>query len=129
MDRVRLPTNHRRRLSSWVEPKNILSECQKFQDESQHFSTCDPSEVCKQHLHYVAVEAFLEWSCQVSNSTETSPLFTYVEAWRMAVTQHTRSPVDPVIKMDMKNVGEHVLILYRSAFRALLSAHFVLGSS
>jgi hypothetical protein len=34
----------------------------------------------------------------------------------MGVIQHTRFPVDPAIKMDIKNVREQVLFLTLSAY-------------
>lgn len=59
--------------------------CQKVYDESDHFTTPTPVKVCKNHLHYEVVRSFLEWSCQKSNFTKSSSLFTYAEGWRMGV--------------------------------------------
>lgn len=82
--------------------------CQKVYDESDHFKSPDPIEVCTNYLYFEVVRAFLEWICQESKLTTASSLFTYAKAWRMGVIKYTRSPVDPSIKMDMKNVRSHV---------------------
>jgi hypothetical protein len=84
--------------------------CQKVYDESSYFTSPDPIDVCKNHLHYEVVRSFLEWSCQISKFTSSASLFTYAKAWRMGVIQYTRSPVDPAVKMDMKNVRDHALV-------------------
>jgi hypothetical protein len=90
--------------------------CQKVHDESNHFTNPDPIEVCRKNLDYDVVESFLEWSCQQSKFKKASSLFTYAKAWRMAVVEHTRFPVDPGIKMHMKNVHSPVLIFLRFHF-------------
>jgi hypothetical protein len=95
--------------SSWAQANETGPRfCQKVYEESNHFRTSDPVDVCKNHLHYEVVRSFLEWSCEISGFTASVSLFTYARAWRMAVLQYTRSPVDSTIKMDMKNVREHV---------------------
>src|ERR1700728_3005248 len=71
--------------------------CQKVYDESDYFTSPDPIDVCKNHLYYEVVRSFLEWSCQISRLKSSASLFTYAKAWRMAVIQYTRSPVDPAI--------------------------------
>src|SRR5436305_11528590 len=82
--------------------------CQKVYDESGHFQSPDPIAVCTNHLYFEVTRAFLEWICQELKLTTAASLFTYAKAWRMGVIKYTRSPVDPSIKMDMKNVRGHV---------------------
>jgi hypothetical protein len=84
--------------------------CQKVYDESNHFTSADPVDIYKNHLHYEVVRLFLEWSCQISRFTTSASLFTYAKASRMGVIQYTRSPVDPAIKVNVKNVREHILV-------------------
>jgi hypothetical protein len=43
----------------------------------------------------------------------------------MGVIQHTQSPVDPLIKMDMKNVRERVLFLSMSAIHYPFPGNFL----
>jgi hypothetical protein len=57
----------------------------------------------------------LEWSCQTSKFKKASSLFTHAKAWRMAIIQYTRAPVDPAVKMDMKNVRNHVPVFVVSS--------------
>src|SRR3954469_23116848 len=37
--------------------------CQKVYDETNHFTSPDPIEVCRKHVDYEIVRSFLEWSC------------------------------------------------------------------
>jgi hypothetical protein len=41
--------------------------------------------------------------------TQAWRIISHAKAWRMGVIQHTRYPVDPAIKMDMKNVSEPIV--------------------
>jgi hypothetical protein len=83
--------------------------CQKVYEESNHFKSSDPVDVCKNHLHYEVVRSFLEWSCEISGFTTAALLFTYAKDWKMAILEYTRPPVNSTIKMDMTNAHEHVL--------------------
>jgi hypothetical protein len=74
----------------------------KAYGESDYFSTPDPVKVYKNHLNCEVVRTFSEWSGDTSRRTKALSLFTYTKAWRMSIIQHTRFPVDPAIKMDMK---------------------------
>jgi hypothetical protein len=93
--------------------------CQKVYDETNHFTTPDPIEVCRKHVDYQVVRSFLEWSCQTSKFKKASSLFTHAKAWRMGVIQYTRAPVDPAVKMDMKNVRNHGPVFLRCVFSLL----------
>jgi hypothetical protein len=44
-------------------------------------------------------------------------LFTYAKTWRMGVITNIRAPVDPSIKMDIKNVSGHTLFLEYCSIR------------
>jgi hypothetical protein len=72
--------------------------------------------VCKNNLQYEVVRSFLEWSCQISRIATASSLFIYARTWRMAVVEYARVSVDSMIKMDMKNVDEHVFFHNIPAF-------------
>jgi hypothetical protein len=96
--------------------KALLGIVRKSTTSLTFFSTPDPVKVCKNHLNCEVVRTFLEWSGDTSRWTKASSLFTYAKAWRMGVIQYTRFPVDPAIKMDMKNVREQVLILSLSSY-------------
>lgn len=95
--------------------------CQNVYDETHHFTIPDPIEICRKHVDYQVVRSFLEWSCQTSKFKKASSLFTHAKAWRMGVIQYTRAPLDPAVKMDMKNVRHHVPIF----LRRILSFHLL----
>jgi len=48
-------------------------------EESNYFTTSDPVDVCKNHLHYEVIRLFLEWSYQISRFTISTSLFTYAK--------------------------------------------------
>jgi hypothetical protein len=73
-------------LSPWTAANKTESRfCQKVYDESNYFTSPDPVDVYRNHLHYEVVRSFLEWSCQISGFTTSISLFTYAKAWRMGV--------------------------------------------
>jgi hypothetical protein len=46
-------------LSSWTEANKVSPRfCQRVYEESSYFTTCDPIDVCKNHLHYEVVRSF-----------------------------------------------------------------------
>jgi len=53
--------------------------CQKIYEESNYFTSPDPVDVCKNHLHYEVIRLFLEWSYQISRFTISTSLFTYAK--------------------------------------------------
>jgi hypothetical protein len=105
--------------------KDRVRFCRKVYNESDHFSSLDPVRVCTDDLYCEAVQTFLDWSCSVSNFKSSSSLFTYSKGWRMGVVQHTGFPVNPVIKMDMKNVHILFLFLLISTFSPLLTRNLL----
>lgn len=95
LDSVRFPSwVHRLYLFSRATVNNAWPRfCQKVYDKSSYFTTPDPIDVNKNHLHHEVVRSFLEWSCQISRMASSASLFTYAKVWRMGVVLycHTTS--------------------------------------
>jgi hypothetical protein len=61
------------RLSSWTQADEIRPRfCQRVYDEPNYFTTSNPVDVCRNHLHYEIIWSFLEWSSQISRFTTSS---------------------------------------------------------
>ena len=96
--------------------------CQRVYNETHHFTSPDPLKVCRNHVDYQVMRAFLEWSYQTLNFKKASSFFTHAKAWRMGVVWYTRAPVDPTVKMDLKNIrylvptSHYLFSLFRYSF-------------
>jgi hypothetical protein len=59
---------------------------------------------------------------------KASSLFTHAKAWRMGIIQYTRAPVDPAVKMDMKNVRNHVPVFLHVRSPSDFSSQFIMDT-